>query len=77
MMEYIIDEDFLDPATFASADATGNLEELVRCKNCKNWIPGGIEDNDTFTPPRCKRNAGVWASDDYCSYVDRAVKQDA
>ncbi|MBQ9291448.1 MAG: hypothetical protein IJ210_15175 [Clostridia bacterium] len=45
--------------------------EVVRCKYCRNWIPGGIEDNDTFTPPRCKRNAGVWASDDYCSYVDR------
>ena len=66
MMEYIIDEDFLDPATFASADATGNLEELVRCKNCKNWIPGKIDlDN------RCKRHAGIWASGDYCSYADR------
>lgn len=64
----------LDSATITHADATGNLCELVRCKNCKNWIPGWVDDYDTFIPPRCKRNSGVWASNDYCSYVDRKVK---
>ena len=48
-----------------------NRPEIVRCKDCKNWIPGKI-DLDS----RCKRHAGIWASGDYCSYADRAVKQD-
>ena len=38
-MEYIINEDCLDSATITHADATGNLCELVRCKNCKHWRP--------------------------------------
>jgi len=35
-MEYIINEDCLDSATITHADATGNLCELVRCKDCKH-----------------------------------------
>ena len=50
--------------------------QVVRCKDCKNWTPGWVDDYDTFIPPRCKRNSGVWASNDYCSYVDRKVEQD-
>lgn len=71
MMEYIINEDFLDPATIASADATGNLHELVRCKDCKNWIPGIIDDDDNFEAPRCKRIIGTWSADEYCSCAER------
>ena len=33
-MEYIINEDCLDSATITHADATGDLRELVRCKDC-------------------------------------------
>ena len=35
-MEYIINEDCLDSATITHADATGDLCELVRCKDCKH-----------------------------------------
>ena len=27
--------------------------ELVRCKDCKHWVCGGIDDRDNFIPPRC------------------------
>lgn len=63
--------------SFRTQKGTDRQEtEIVRCEDCKNWIPGRIENNDTFIPPRCKRNAGVWTYDDYCSYGDREMKQD-
>lgn len=47
------------------------LKELIRCRDCENWIPGMIDlDN------RCKRHAGIWAADDYCSYAEMTVKRD-
>ena len=47
--------------------------EIVRCKDCKHWVPGYITDNDDFIPPKC----GEWqqmvghSSDDYCSLAER------
>ena len=47
--------------------------EIVRCKDCKYWVPGYITDNDDFIPPKC----GEWqqmvghSSDDYCSLAER------
>ena len=47
--------------------------EIVRCKDCKSWVPGYITDNDDFIPPKC----GEWqqmvghSSDDYCSLAER------
>lgn len=26
---------------------------VVRCRDCKHWIGGGIDDKDNFIPPRC------------------------
>lgn len=52
----------------------GNLvpkAELVRCKDCKHWIPGKITDKDDFIPPRCKRNGGGWSADEFCSNAER------
>ena len=48
--------------------------EIVRCKDCKHWIPGTITDKDDFIQPRCKRNGGRWSSDDYCSCAERREK---
>ena len=54
---------------------TGNapitVVELVRCKDCKHWIPGKITDKDDFIPPRCKRNSGGWSADEFCSNAER------
>ena len=48
----------------------GNRPEIIHCKGCKNWIPGRIDlDN------RCKRNIGIWAGNDFCSYAERKVNQ--
>ena len=47
--------------------------EIIRCKDCKYWVPGYITDNDDFIPPKC----GEWqqmvghSSDDYCSFAER------
>ena len=47
--------------------------EIIRCKDCKCWVPGYITDNDDFIPPKC----GEWqqmvghSSDDYCSLAER------
>ena len=47
--------------------------EIIRCKDCKHWVPGYITDNDDFIPPKC----GEWqqmvghSSDDYCSLAER------
>ena len=27
--------------------------EIIRCKDCKYWVPGYITDNDDFIPPKC------------------------
>jgi len=54
---------------------TGNapitVAELVRCKDCKHWIPGKITDKDDFIPPRCKRNGDGWSADEFCSNAER------
>lgn len=47
--------------------------DIIRCKDCKHWVPGYITDNDDFIPPKC----GEWqqmvghSSDDYCSLAER------
>ena len=51
-MEYIINEDCLDSETITHADATGNLCELVRCKDCKHWDKTTREEgNDCISGP--------------------------
>ena len=47
--------------------------EIVRCKDCENWIPGYITDNDDFIPPKCGKYQQMvgHSSDDYCSYAER------
>lgn len=46
-------------------------DAIVRCKDCKHWIPGKITDKDDFIPPRCKRNGGGWSADEFCSNAER------
>ena len=47
--------------------------EIVRCKDCENWIPGYITDNDDFIPPKCGKYQQMvgHSSDDYCSHAER------
>ena len=47
--------------------------EIIRCKDCENWIPGYITDNDDFIPPKCGKYQQMVGhnSDDYCSHAER------
>lgn len=47
-------------------------EEIVRCKDCENWIPGYITDEDDFIPPKCGKYQQMvgHSADDYCSLAE-------
>ena len=47
--------------------------EIVRCKDCSNWIPGYITDDDDFVLPKCGKYPQVvgHSADDYCSLAER------
>ena len=51
--------------------------EIVRCKDCENWIPGYITDNDDFTPSKCGKYQQMvrHSSDDYCSFAERRTDE--
>ena len=57
-------------------DALALLKEqpnIVRCKDCSNWIPGYITDDDDFIPPKCGKYQQMvgHSADDYCSLAER------
>ena len=51
--------------------------EIVRCKDCENWIPGYITDNDDFIPPKCGKYQQMvgHSSSDYCSLAERRTDE--
>ena len=51
--------------------------EIIRCKDCENWIPGYITDNDDFIPPKCGKYQQMvgHSSDDYCSRAERKIDE--
>ena len=82
--EYIIDDDFLDDETKMSAEAQGYLWELIRCKDCKYWLPhsqfGFDEDNEEYHD-YCERlvpdddyYAFTRNADDFCSRAERRTE---
>ena len=48
--------------------------ELVRCKDCKHWVGGGIDDKDNFIPPRCNNLNRIALHDWFCADGERKVK---
>jgi hypothetical protein len=48
-------------------------ERVVRCKDCKNWIPGYITDQDDFIPPKCGKYQQMvgHSNDDFCSLAEK------
>lgn len=50
-----------------------NHGELIRCKDCKNWIPGYITDQDDFIPPKCGKYQQMvgHSNDDFCSLAEK------
>ena len=51
--------------------------EIIRCKDCENWIPGYITDNDDFIPPKCGKYQQMvgHSSNDYCSIAERRTDE--
>ena len=49
------------------------LKDVVRCKDCKNWIPGHITDQDDFIPPKCGKYQQMvgHSNDDFCSLAEK------
>lgn len=47
--------------------------DIVRCKDCKNWIAGYITDKDEFIPPKCGKYQQMvgHSNDDFCSLAER------
>lgn len=39
---------------------------IVRCKDCRHWIGGGIDNRDNFIPPRCTLFNEPQSADWYC-----------
>ena len=50
-----------------------NHGELIRCKDCKNWIPGYITDQDDFVPSKCGKYQQMvgHSNDDFCSLAEK------
>ena len=48
-------------------------EAVVRCKDCKNWIPGYITDQDDFIPPKCGKYQQMvgHSNDDFCNLAEK------
>lgn len=76
MSEEELTEDFKDgvqAVLYMLSNQPTIQPEIIRCKDCKYWVPGYITDNDDFIPPKC----GEWqqmvghSSDDYCSLAER------
>ena len=49
---------------------------IIHCKDCSNWIPGYITDQDDLIPPKCGKYQQMvgHSSDDYCSLAERREK---
>lgn len=79
MSEEELTEDFKDgvqAVLYMLSNQPTIQPDIVRCKDCKHWVPGYITDNDDFIPPKC----GAWqqmvghSSDDYCSFAERRTE---
>ena len=67
----------LEDAVYNSRTNKKYDDDIVRCKDCKNWIPGYITDHDDFIPPKCGKYQQMvgHSADDYCSLAERKEGQ--
>lgn len=52
------------------------LKGLVRCKDCKEWVGGGIDDKDNFIPPMCKRYNTPKHADGFCDEGKKKLQEE-
>jgi len=61
-----------DIGQFVDDLPAADVVAVVRCRECKEWVPGQIEATDNFIPPRCVWLNKPMHADDYCSYGERS-----
>ena len=46
--------------------------EVIRCKDCRWWIPGYITDRDDFIPPKCGKYQQMvgHSANDFCNFAE-------
>lgn len=54
-------------------DPEAEWVEVIRCKDCKNWVGGYITDQDDFIPPKCGKYQQYvgHSADDFCNFAER------
>ena len=53
---------------------TVDAVEVVRCRDCKHWIAGGITEKDDMIPPKCELQKSTWDcyhANHYCGFGER------
>lgn len=52
-------------------------KDFIMCKECKNWVPGYVTDQDDFIPPKCGKYQQMvgHSANDYCSLAE--AKEDS
>ena len=50
--------------------------EHVLCKDCKEWVGGGIDDKDNFIPPMCKRYNIPKHADGFCDEAEKKLQEE-
>lgn len=52
--------------------------EVVRCKDCKHWERGTIDEQDNFISPKCAIQTSTHDArhaDDFCSWAERKERK--
>lgn len=81
--ENLRDGDVLDriPPSFIDNAPTVDAVPVVRCRDCKNWLPGGYKSIADPQNPQC--GGRCWYSNisrfenDFCSYGERKEANNA
>ena len=57
---------------------TDDAVEVVRCRDCKHWQWGTIDEQDNFIPPKCAIQTNTHDArhaDDFCSWAERKERK--
>lgn len=54
------------------AMAIEDRQMVIRCKDCRWWVPGYITDKDDFIPPKCGKYQQMvgHSADDFCNFAE-------
>ena len=60
-------------AVYEKINGLKEHSEIIRCKDCRWWVPGHITDKDDFIPPKCGKYQQMVGHSyaDYCSLGER------